>query len=669
MLLPLKKIFPAVFSLFLVSYASDSLAQLRIYPADAQRTTPTMPRGDATARTKADTPLTLPFFDDFSKPYKHIYPDTSLWESSSSVWVNDGMAIKPPTINVATFDGLDSKGSPYNSNEILLTGYTDTLMSRPIDLSDASLPVSERDGVYLSFFYQWQGNLEPPDQKDYLELSFKSKEEDTEAWEIVMKIYPKDEVDPTVFYDTIIQISDERFFHESFQFRFRAFGRLSGPFDTWHVDYVYLNKGRDINDLSFPDRAIATQLGPLFGQYRAIPRHHFFSNDQLSQPYFGINNMKNEPASVNFRTEGFFSSVNRKDDIAYPTHQTVISKATPIKITNNVLLAKEHVTIRLDTLPNINDPLQFPPDEGIDSTLIRLTVALQTRDNIPFNTTPPIEPDSTGDYTKNYIPIRFTTNDTLTADYVLSDYLAYDDGVAEYSAGLIEAGNLIAYEFEIDTTYALKQDTLIAFDIYFPPYAITSNQLVDFFIYGEDPNNPGFPGEQLLRISSRPIRRLGLNQFQRIPFLPAVLIDKKKFYIGWRQPASGRAMVGLDISNDTGDKIFVNTNGFWYQNEDVRGSLMVRPVFGSGIIDARVGIEEGESAASLYPNPNSGTFIIEGDINDVRLFSITGQSVPISVEPLTRGVEVTLERFVPGVFVVRYKLGDILKSQKIIVRE
>src|SRR5690606_23052618 len=142
----------------------------------------------------------------------------------------------------------------------------------------------------------------------------------------------------------------------------------------------------------------------------------------------------------------------------------------------------------------------------IDSTFIRLRVSLQTRDNIP--------PEELGDYTPNYVPIRFTTNDTLTANYVLSDYFAYDDGVAEFAAGLIEAGNLVAYEFELDTTYALKQDTLIASDVYSPPYAITSNQTVDFFIYHEDRDNPGLPGEQWLRIPSRRIQRKGLNEFQ-----------------------------------------------------------------------------------------------------------------------------------------------------------
>src|SRR5690606_19922032 len=122
-------------------------------------------------------PLSLPFFDDFSKPVLTIYPDTNKWENGYSVWVNDGMAIRPPTINVATFDGLDSSGRAYNPNDILLTGYADNLTSHPIDLSEAALPVGERASVFISFFYQWYGHTEAPDDKDFLELDFKTADE------------------------------------------------------------------------------------------------------------------------------------------------------------------------------------------------------------------------------------------------------------------------------------------------------------------------------------------------------------------------------------------------------------------------------------------------------------------------------------------------------------
>lgn len=660
MLIPGKVIQPILVTFLLLVLAHISSAQLQRFPIKREASVKNDVRSqNASGRTKQTPPLVLPFFDDFSKPLNGLYADTAHWEDSFSVWVNDGMGIHPPTINVATFDGLDSSGNAYNPNDVLLTGYTDNLTSKPIDLSETNVVLTERPTVFLSFFFQWQGHVEAPDEKDFLQLDFKNA---TDGWETVMTIFPREDPDPTMFYDTIIQIAGDEFFHDKFQFRLRSFGRLSGPFDSWHVDYVYVNKNRNINDLSFPDRALSTQLGPLFGKYRAMPRKHFFSNAQLTPPTFEIQNMKNVEASINFRTEGFFSSTDLDTDIT-TTYQTVISKATPINLTDNVLFAKEHKTIRMDTLPNIGDPLQFPADPGIDSTLIRLTIALQTRDNIPFNNVLPIEPDSTGDYTSHYKPIRFTTNDTLTADYVLSSYYAYDDGVAEYAAGLIEAGNLVAYAFELDTSYTVKQDTLVGFDIYFPPYAITSNQTVDFFIYHDD---NGMPGEVWLRIPSKRVVGKGVNQFHRIEFLPALLIDEKKFYIGWKEPVAGEVVVGLDISNDTGDKIFVNTNGSWYQNDEVSGSLMLRPVFGSGIIDSSVGVEE-EMVFAVYPNPNRGSFYIDGQVSAIRIFSLTGQKIPFSAEVSDNRTEINIIPRTPGLYLLQFNQGGFLKSQKIII--
>ena len=635
--------------------------QLSRYPVNriAERS-PAAKQKNIAARTKQLEPLSLPFWDDFSKPFRVIYPDTTLWEKSFSVWVNDGMAINPPTINVATFDGLDSAGLAYNPNEILLTGFTDSLVSQKINLSETGtrpVTVAERNSVYLSFFYQWGGKGEAPDESDYLHLQFRNNEN---KWITILTIQPDETFLRDVFYSAITPVEGDQFFHHAFQFRFRSFGRQSGPYDTWNLDYVYLNKGRSINDLSFPDRALATQPGPLFGPYRSMPRTHFRSDQQLTQPTFEIQNLKDVAASINFRTEGFFSSTNFETNSTV-THQAVISKATPINITDNVILGNEHKTIRLDTLPTLNDPQQFPPDA--DSTLIRLTVLLQTNDNIPFNNSPPVEPDSTGDYTPNYSPVQFTRNDSITTEYILSSYYAYDDGVAEYAAGLVTAGNLVAYEFEMPFDDTFKQDTLVGFDVYFPPYGISSNQTVDFFIYHDENGKPG--ETPWLRIPARPVSRKGINQFQRFQFLPALLIDEKKFYIGWKEPVAGKLLVGLDIGNDTGDKIFVNTNGFWYQNDVVKGSLMLRPVFGSGLVDIQTGVEE-RSEFSIYPNPTEGSFYVEGHFDSLEILSITGQKVSFTSEKTDQKTFVQLNQ-PAGLYILRYTSGTVTKTHKLMV--
>src|SRR5258707_2913090 len=114
------------------------------------------------ARVESLSAMKLPFWDDFSfNNSPKNYPHDSLWQYGHSVWVNTGMGINPPTLNVATFDGMDSTGLPYNINIPTAKGVADRLTSQPIrmDLVNPSL----RSSVFISFYYQYEGNGEPPD--------------------------------------------------------------------------------------------------------------------------------------------------------------------------------------------------------------------------------------------------------------------------------------------------------------------------------------------------------------------------------------------------------------------------------------------------------------------------------------------------------------------------
>ena len=78
--------------------------------------------------------LVLPFYDDFS--YAGPYPNPSLW-LDQYVFVNNTKGVAPPTIGVATFDGLNQFGYPYDStvvssgNTIAPPHSSDTLTSTP----------------------------------------------------------------------------------------------------------------------------------------------------------------------------------------------------------------------------------------------------------------------------------------------------------------------------------------------------------------------------------------------------------------------------------------------------------------------------------------------------------------------------------------------------------
>ena len=62
-------------------------------------------------RSSANSTLILPFIDDFSR--EGIYPQTDHWLDSNA-FVNSNYPDDPITIGVATLDGIDKYGNPYN---------------------------------------------------------------------------------------------------------------------------------------------------------------------------------------------------------------------------------------------------------------------------------------------------------------------------------------------------------------------------------------------------------------------------------------------------------------------------------------------------------------------------------------------------------------------------
>lgn len=634
-----------IFIIFLLSVAHLCIAQFERYPISrAANSTSEKVSKNAAARTKALPVLTLPFFDDFSKPYKGMYPDIALWDSSFSVWVNEGMAINAPTINVATFDGLDSEWRAYkpNDNEILFTGFTDSLVSNRINLSESgNKPVSaaERTSVFLSFFYQWQGNGEAPDKDDYIQVEFKNS---LLEWETVLTIKPLLNFQRDTFYTAIMQVVGDKFFHDSFQFRFKTFGRQSGPYDAWNIDYVYLNKGRNANDLSFPDRAAASAITSLFHPYTSIPYPHFLASKKIKSVSFDVKNLKNFPSSTNYRA--VIEYVNYVGNTPIPFSKILVASGG-VKGLAGDMEPYERVTVNMTNLPDTTNASEFNPNADSLNIVLRMKV---------------ISNDSIDQDRFVFEPINFQVNDTVSSAYFLKDYYAYDDGVAEYAAGLIAPGNLSAYEFEI--AEGVDNVLLKGFDIYIPPFGTSANQTIDFYVYDDE---EGKPGKQLIRISGKSISSKGINEFQKVQFIPEIQITQRKFYIGWKEPITGKMLVGLDINNDTGHKMFVNTNGFWEQNDRVKGSFMIRPSFGTGVVDPTTGIED-EVKFSIYPNPAKGSFYIDGLVDKLEILSITGHAVSFKLESDSRKTFIYLNQ-PAGLYLLRCTKGNVTKTHKLIL--
>lgn len=634
-----------------------AIGQLKVYPhPHAGKASSSIKKSNSSARTKSVIKRSLPFWDDFSftpvnDPSVALsnYPVDSLWVNNSTVWINNGMGINPPSLNVATFDGLDAAFLPY-SDIATTNGLRDSLVSQGIILDESEVTIPERNSVFLSFAYQWQGNGEAPDDTDYFSVEFKNNSGD---WETVLTIYPKSSFQRDEFYDTLVKVDGDRFFHDVFQFRFRNYGRLSGPYDTWNLDFVYLNKNRTPDDTDFPDQAISTPLTSLFNKYQSIPYDHLLDIDALSPPTFIVSNNLDEFTDLSYITGGTFKNyINGNLTETFYSNLGGTDTSAINEGGSGIIFPLQQRTVKLEYLPNLADPGQFNP--SADSVLFNLNVKLFTGDTFD-----PKTGDFANDYDLNYLPIDFRVNDTINVSYSLKDFYAYDDGIAEYSAGLTQAGNRAAYMFEMLTS---APDTLVGIDLYVPDYGLSANLTADFYVYSD---NDGLPGEILYSILSFGVQRKGLNTFQRIRILEPFLVEDR-FYIGWKAPVGPTLKIGLDVSNNAGDVVFVNTNGTWTQNNDISGSLMIRPVFGTGEIIT--GVEEELKPINIFPNPSTGEFYIRGEFDELHVTTITGHPVTFSLQEAGDDHKIILNNTSSGLYILRIQKNDYIQTEKLVIK-
>jgi hypothetical protein len=174
------------------------------------------------------------------------------------------------------------------------------------------------------------------------------------------------------------------------------------------------------------------------------------------------------------------------------------------------MLPNERVSVRLDTLPDPNNLQEFNPD--VDEIRIQLKMKVISNDSI--------DPELPA-----FLPLDFRVNDTISAWYTMKDYYAYDDGTAEYSAGLAQPGNRLAYQFDVLTDTA----TLYGFEIYFPYLGGTNSETLDLFVYG---NDNGMPTQNpIYSALSRTITKNGNNEFIFIQIEPLFIQDSTFFMI------------------------------------------------------------------------------------------------------------------------------------------
>jgi hypothetical protein len=561
----------------------------------------------------SQAPSLLPFWDDFSE--KGV---------DTTKWINEGatqsftVGYAPPSYGVLLLDGVDERGRPY-SNVLVAQGITDKITSVPIDLS--GLSEEEKNTVFISFFWQSGGRGEMPDFNDDLSLFFLDT---TNNWISVWSMLPGEQF---TFTPEIIQVTEE-FQHENFQFRFQISGRASGPFDSWLVDYVYLNKNRNPNDLSFPDRALTkTNVRPL-GRFSAIPLFELNQN-----PNEIWTNSGNEFKNLENRFRAMEYSVVLRDKADNSIVKN-INNNTPF---NPVPLANERRSFDSNSFNVVNLPLE--------ETDYELITYLTTGDKNLFQII-------NGD-TVFFDNIDLKMNDTVKTIIPIRDFFAYDDGNVDYSAGINQRNGMLANRFEVSNAAFVK-----GISINFTNFT-QANSIVDLMIWRNLDENPVYVKEVF--IPEKP----SLSDFSYFELEENIRVEDI-FFVGFTQFTNDFVYVGLDKTFDNGKEVFFNVTGSWQQNDIVEGSLMIRV----HLSETEVVEQEGQSEAGfkLFPNPVTDWLSLEGEIDDYSVYDPYGRQLNLPMEINEKGKMINFAGLQKGVYLVNIVQNNESKSIRVLVR-
>lgn len=522
-----------------------------------------------------DASLSLPFFDDFatySLPTSdpEIPVELQRW-SNNSARINCTFPILPPTIGVATLDGLDETGYPYNFVTSDAYGPADTLTSLPINLEG----LSEIDNVYLTFFYQGGGIGNAPDPQDSLVLEFFSPLGEETDWFHQWSV-PGSEME--TFEQVFIPIDQSIFFQDGFRFRFRNYASLGGNVDHWNIDYVFLNNNINPEVFDFFEVAFVDCPNTMLQDYTSMPWTHFLVNpsqfmaSSVNTTQRNLSNNQADNVTSGYKVE--FEGTEWDFENAFS--QVVVS---PLEV--------------FDTEYAVNStPNNFVYDETVNDTCAIFDVSFY-QDNIGILVDEKIGvPD----------------NDSIVFKQEFTNYYAYDDGSAERAYALNVAGGQVAVKYSVATP-----DTLLGLFIHFTPFLDdVSTETFLMRIWGD---GGGVPGNELalnFEFKSPTFYTAGNDVFGYFEYDEPLEVDGV-IYVGFVQNGSDELNIGLDKNtNSNASRLFYNLGlGSQWLQSGIQGSVMIRPVFKSGKSFVWNNIEEqDEIEANIYPVPASDILTI-----------------------------------------------------------
>ena len=561
-------------------------------------------------------------------------PDTlSFYNNDGGAMISPGFAENPISYYTVTFDGLNSLGVPYNTSNPLAVGYTDNLLSQPINLKNNKLA----DSIYMSFFVEAGGFGEAPNLNDFLYLSFlDSNNVWNEVWSLEGSSVPQTDS----FIVFMEGITDSIYFHDAFQFKFESYGRQSGSYDIWNLNYLYIAAHRSIKPVSpvFPlpplpklpigidhrDYSIAGGDQSILNTYTAMPYDAFFSNQPFflkDSLYFDVVNQSNDSYGRAYN----YTLIDNFGTILYNTPTVTLIPSTILRERNF------SSAIPQNSISNINNaPLFINQIYSIND----------------LNT-----PDFADTNKAIFNPYDFMFNNVLTCGTTLYDYYAYDDNGPEYAFGSTNPGSKVAVEYKAELA-----GTLTDIDIAFVESNGGNLNGLSIYLMVWDAKRKNELRSQIIAVKYN-----GAHGFTRYHLdVPLPFATSDTFSIGYQQNFTTLLTLGYDRNNNTSDKIHFTQNGTWkvYGNEPgiLTGSLMIHPVFSKGEI--LTGVEDKPVAhkkqLELYPNPAVDyVHIVSQEELQYKVYSLYGQEIEsgiLSAEKNTNSIAV--QHYVAGMYII-----------------
>lgn len=564
---------------------------------------------------KMDDPLALPFWDDFSAGTIN----ENKWEALGTL-PSMSVGIDPPSIGIVYFDGVDAAGSVYSQNR-LENGDGDQLISMPLELSDIATELNNT--VFLSFFWQAGGRGELPDIGDRLELYFQDVEGN---WNLVWEQEGGNGLQNGSFEQALVQV-DPAYQFSGFRFKFQHVGKLSGPFDTWVVDYIYLNKNRGPNDFFMEDRTLSQVPSSPFGKFGAVPFFEF-SGDYLTEVGSQFKNLSNRFRAMEY-------SVLLKDQATQMVLE-YLNQNTPL---NPVPRANERRNFTSRSIDSFSTDPTAPFD-------LETEVQLVTGDGYLIE-------NISGNDTIYNESIDFRINDTASYTLAVRDYFSYDKGTADYSAGINQRSGMLAMEYEVQ-----EEAYISGISINFTNGRQRGSG-IELMVWDSLGKAPLYTQETLIP------QEAGTGNFSYFPIDTNIVVSGP-FYIGFTQFTGDFIHVGLDKSGDTGEHVFFDVLGAWQQNEEVYGNLMMRPHLSlTPVVEIP---DEVEAAVKYYPNPVTDQLMIEGEVSDLSIYDFQGRQIKVQEEGDKNLKILNFAQNPKGIYLIKYIHNRQPKTIRILVK-